>query len=78
MRIWLAASVAYTAWVLLAGCQSPEESKARDNVIIAQRSKNAHEYCDRMGMRVTGIVCRAWTKDCDIAADHGNPVRAPL
>jgi len=62
------------AGLLLVGCSTPEERAAE----LAAMTKEARAWCDRMGIRITGVSCGnndyPYTA-CDIAPEQGAPFR---
>lgn len=57
--------------VLLAGCMSAEEEAAAVNV----KNAAARAWCDRMGIRITGVSCKAYGRECAVAPENGTPFR---
>ena len=59
------------AALLIAGCSTPAERAAE----LAAQTKEARAWCDRMGIRITGVSCGQYPSHCDIAPEQGAPFR---
>ena len=59
---------------VLVGCSTPAERAAE----LAAQTKEARAWCDRMGIRITGVACGGGDypyRVCDIAPEQGAPFR---
>ena len=58
---------------VLVGCSTPAERAAE----LAAQTKEARAWCDRMGIRITGVDCKGWglAYVCGVAPEQGSPFR---